>query len=211
MEKRQEGFRLRVVDRDCDFFIPHPSSLILYFSSFKICPKGSKDRVVGPCPDPHNAGMYRDIFQHLRKKKFRLLTRWKQRLEESFPLETTDLPRPPPLLLFRTFDECLRLLRQEPPENDPGSNPFTNLAWTDKDEREAMPDERWWTIYLIGEEVVADYVMNESKLREKYPPPELLAFLNHLFHTWHTLMLRQLTFTAGETGEAMDVPVAAAN
>lgn len=132
--------------------------------------------------------MYRNIVMQLRKKKFRLLSRWKQRLEEAFPLETTDQPRPSPLLLFRTFEECLRQL----PENSGQVHLWTREHSQEPDKPTLPEDQRWWQIHLIGEEVVADYVLHDPGLRDKHSPELLLNFLNQLFHTWHNLILQHV-------------------
>ena len=141
--------------------------------------------------------MHREILLHLRKKKFRLLTLWKQRLEEAFPLDEYEGQRPPPVLLFRSFEECIRILRNHP-DGDPD--------WAAKDPSAETPGETFVAdekmllqVFLVGEQVISDYLIEEKSLRRRVPPSEFLAFLHLLYHTWHNLLLCSLISQARST------------
>lgn len=137
--------------------------------------------------------MYREILNHLRKKKFRLLSLWKERLEKSFPLDQYEGERPPPALLFRSLEECIRQLRRDhetPEEVAPNSLSVTPSILPE--EGVCTDQKMLLEIYLAGEEILGEFVLNEEPLKKAVGPENLREFLNLLFHTWHNLLLSQM-------------------
>ncbi|MCH8474572.1 MAG: hypothetical protein LAT55_05020 [Opitutales bacterium] len=153
-----------------------------------MCGFSNNSRVVSPGEITNTCFMYREILQHLRKKKFRLLSLWKERLEKSFPLDQYEGQRPPPALLFRSLEECIRQLRkdQEPEPEDPPSPPILSEGEGSCDPKMLLE------IYLAGEEILGEFVLNDEPLRKAVGPENLREFLDVLFHTWHSLLLAQM-------------------
>ncbi|MCC5789731.1 MAG: hypothetical protein JJT75_08850 [Opitutales bacterium] len=137
--------------------------------------------------------MYREILHHLRRKKFRLLSLWKERLEKAFPLDQWEGERPPPALLFRSLEECIRQLRRD---HDPSETMAAPPIWS---ENTGFADQKMLLeIYLAGEEILGEFVLSEEPLQKAVGPENLREFLDTLFHTWHNLLLSQMGFSPTE-------------
>ncbi len=130
----------------------------------------------------------REILRLLRRKKFAVLVQWKQELESKFPLYLDAGTRLPPRLLFRSFDEVVGRLKR--PETGRRTRMFTLAGNLPEDG--LPPLERYLEVFLTGEQVLGDFIIEAAESGSEPFWEAFVAFQSALYAAFHEIIRREL-------------------
>ncbi len=150
----------------------------------------------------------REILRQLRRKKFAVLVQWKQELEIKFPLHVDEKARLPPRLLFRSFDEVVCRLKRG--EYDTRRSRIFALAG-DLTSGSLPPIDRYLEVFLTGEQVLGDFVVDAAERGPDSCCDVLLAFQNALYEVFHEIIRREIAVYRAAASAGAGAAVRGAN
>lgn len=95
------------------------------------------------------------MLRFLQKRKFRLVTRWKAALKDNVGFQMPSQQHFPYTLIFRAFDEILRLLKA-PTTKHPVYHQESILAGLDTEEIPTA--DQYMELFLTGRDVLGEFV-----------------------------------------------------
>jgi hypothetical protein len=147
------------------------------------------------------ACMSREMLQHLQKKKFRLLVRWKVMLKARASFRVPRLDRFPHALIFRTFDEILRLMRLAAagaPLDVRQGNLAAHLA-------DRLPSaDQYMEILLAGRDVVEEFLGKDTAFCIRFDEDVRDALRVSLAQVIRHLVDREMREFFRRSGKALD-------
>lgn len=110
--------------------------------------------------------MRREMLRFLQKRKFRLVTRWKAVLKKNIGFQFPSPVRFPYMLIFRAFDDVIRLSKSERLDPSADSNAtFLNAL----DEKAHAPTaDQYMELFLTGRDVLDEFAESDEAFVSRF-------------------------------------------
>jgi hypothetical protein len=108
----------------------------------------------------------RDMLRFLQRRKFRLVTKWKARLKQNITFQLPTGPEFPYRLVFRAFDEVLRLLKSEMCDV---REDFSESLLADQSGGEVPTADQFMEMFLTGRDVFGEFVTSDKTFCASFP------------------------------------------
>ena len=108
------------------------------------------------------------MLRFLQRRKFRLVTKWKARLKQNITFQLPTGTGFPYRLVFRAFDEVLRLLKSElceVPED------FIESLLVDQPGSDIPNADQFMEMFLTGRDVLGEFVASDKTFCASFPAP----------------------------------------
>jgi hypothetical protein len=129
------------------------------------------------------------MLRFLQKRKFRLVTRWKAALKENLGVQLPEHVQFPYTLIFRTFDEMIRLLKLECP-GVPGAANESFLAGVSP--TLAPTSDHYMELFLSGRDIMGEFVENDPSFCALFPEADRQCLHSALERTFKHLIDREM-------------------
>lgn len=110
--------------------------------------------------------MRRQMLRFLQKRKFRLVTRWKFALKENIGSPLPAQPPFPYMLIFRAFDEVVRLLKFE--SNVPHRETHESFL-SDIHADIPLSADQYMELFLTGRDVLGEFIESDPAFCAMHP------------------------------------------
>lgn len=129
-------------------------------------PKSAEPPVDGSA---YAATMRNSMVRFLRKRKFRLVTRWKAALKENIRQPHSPPDEFPYTIIFRAFDEVIDLLKLEsPPPPSAARASFLEML----DDNHPPTADQFMELFLSGRDVFAEFCTTDTALSNAFAEEE---------------------------------------
>lgn len=144
--------------------------------------------------------MKREMLRFLQKRKFRLVTRWKAALKKNIGFQLPNPVRFPYTLIFRAFDDVLRLAKVEDLEtrND-HQETFLDVI---EDAESAPTADQYMELFLTGRDVLGEFTEKDEAFCARFSERDrnqlraaLEAIFKHLVDREMHAYARRFTLT----------------
>lgn len=115
--------------------------------------------------------MRREIVSFLQKRKYRLVIRWKRALQQSSGFDVLAGGSFPFTLIFRAFDEIVRLLKLDSVDEQP--EPGRSILPAEPD-AELPPVDLYMELFLTGRDVLGEFLERDATFCAAFGPGERL-------------------------------------
>lgn len=129
------------------------------------------------------------MLRFLQKRKFRLVTRWKFALKENIGSPLPAQSPFPYMLIFRAFDEVVRMLKFE--ANDPHLTAHNSFL-CDITAETALSADQYMELFLTGRDVLGDFVEGDSSFCALYSQEDRESLRGALENVFKLLIDREM-------------------
>jgi hypothetical protein len=133
--------------------------------------------------------MRRLMLRFLQKRKFRLVTRWKAALKENLGFQLPEHVQFPYTLIFRAFDEMIRLLKLECPGARGGA---TESFLAGLPPALAPTSDHYMELFLSGRDVMGEFVGHDSSFCALFGEADRQCLHGALERTFKHLIDREM-------------------
>ena len=142
------------------------------------------------------------MLRFLQKRKFRLVTRWKTALKQNIGLHLPSQRQFPYTLIFRSFDEVIRLLKLESLEgyHDPAESFLAEIP-----DPLTPSSDQYMELFLTGRDVLGEFIDSDSSFCALFSPDDRQNLRSALEQVFRHLIDREMRehsrrFTPGFSG-----------
>jgi hypothetical protein len=137
----------------------------------------------------------------LRKRKFRLVTRWKTALKANIRQPLSPPDEFPYTIIFRAFDEVIDLLKFESP---PDPNAARSMLLEMLDDARPPTADQFMELFLSGRDVFAEFCTTDAALSHAFTEEERQALHSSCEQVFKYLIEREMSeytrrFTVGSS------------
>jgi hypothetical protein len=129
------------------------------------------------------------MLRFLQKRKFRLVTRWKFALKENIGSPLPAQSPFPYMLIFRAFDEVVRMLKFEP--NDPHFGAHDSFL-CDINADISLSADQYMELFLTGRDILGDFIEGDSSFCALYSADDRESLRAALEAVFKTLIDREM-------------------
>lgn len=135
--------------------------------------------------------MKREMLRFLQKRKFRLVTRWKAALKKNIGFQLPSPARFPYMLIFRAFDDVIRLAKAE--TIDPAADPNTTFLSFIDDDAIIPTADQYMELFLTGRDILDEFAETDPAFCSRFPEAERNRLRSVLQNVFKYLVDREMT------------------